>query len=217
MASNGLLSGRTIGDKYVLGALLGEGGFGEVYKAANGPYAVKLLLREYCGDEKAVRRFVEEARWLARLNHPNIIKIHALDIDKDKNRIYMEMPYIDGTLDYQLKKKGSLGLNRTKKYLKQICAALDHLHEQGGVHLDIKPSNILCNRDKVLFLSDFGLAHLIGQVDGKTGLVRLDQSKAKTSMRMGTIHYMAPERLAWRPEKRSDIYSGCRQKVRAQG
>ena len=88
-----------------------------------------------------------------------------------------------------------------------MCLALTYLHENNVVHFDIKPSNFLRDSHRTLLLSDFGLANLIGQFDKKTGLIRVDGALVKSSMRAGTIHYMAPECINGQPGRRSDLYS----------
>jgi WD40 repeat protein/tRNA A-37 threonylcarbamoyl transferase component Bud32 len=195
------LSGQTLGGKYLLGKLLGKGGFAEVYQAENTvlkrPQAIKVLLEQHQSNPKFRERFIREAQTLAALDHPNIVPIH--DFGFEGNRGYLVMPYLSGgTLQALLpQRQGLLSLDDTLRVLKPICAALDYAHAKNVVHLDLKPLNVLRHEDGRLLLSDFGLGHFMNQevVEGKSSLL------------LGTPHYMAPEHALGRPEQRSDIYS----------
>ncbi len=201
MVKPGPLSGQTLGGKYLLGELLGKGGFGAVYKAENQllhrPQAIKVLLEEHFSDEKFRDRFIREARTLAALDHANIV--HVDDIGIEGHLIYLVMPYISGgTLqDIMKARSGSLSLEQITRYLEQICSALGYAHAQGIAHLDLKPLNLLVHHDGRLLLSDFGLAHLMeqGAIEGGT------------SLQFGSPLYMAPEHFDGRPIQQSDIYA----------
>ncbi|GHO76466.1 hypothetical protein KSD_42370 [Ktedonobacter sp. SOSP1-85] len=201
MAEQGPLSGQKVGDKYVLTELLGEGGFGIVYKAYHlhlqRQQAIKILI-ERLFQKKAFReRFLREAQTVATLDHPNII--HIDDFGIESTQAYLVMPFIKGgTLQDVLRKQhGFLGLEQIAFYLEQICTALDYAHARGVVHLDLKPHNLLIHDDGRLLLADFGLAHLMkqGKVEGGS------------SLRFGSPHYMAPEHIRGNPERQSDIFS----------
>ncbi len=201
MAEQGPLSGQKLGEKYLLGELLGQGGFGAVYKAQhlllNRPQAIKVLLEQHFGSARFRERFIREAQTLAALDHANILPVHDFGIEG--SRAYLVMPFISGgTLQGVLKARpGPLGLDETARYLAQICAALDYAHKRGVVHLDLKPLNLLLHEDGRLLLSDFGLAHLMeqGAVEGGT------------SLQFGSPVYMAPEHFDGHPEQRSDLYA----------
>ncbi len=201
MLKPGPLSGKTLGGKYLLGELLGKGGFGAVYKAENQllrrQQAVKVLLEEHFSDGKFRDRFLREARTLGALDHASIV--HVDDIGMEGNLIYLVMPYISGgTLQDILKaRSGPLRLDEVTRYLEQICSALGYAHAQGVVHLDLKPLNLLVHRDGRLLLSDFGLAHLMeqGAIEGGT------------SLQFGSPLYMAPEHFEGKPGQRSDLYA----------
>ncbi|HEU5370519.1 MAG TPA: serine/threonine-protein kinase, partial [Ktedonobacterales bacterium] len=201
MLKQGPLSGQTLGGKYLLGELLGKGGFGAVYQAQNQmlnrKQAVKVLLEEHFSDEKFRERFLREARTLAALDHANIV--HVDDIGLEGHLIYLVMPYISGgTLqDIMRARPGPLGLDAVTRYLEQICSALGYAHAQGIAHLDLKPLNLLVHQDGRLLLSDFGLAHLMeqGAIEGGT------------SLQFGSPLYMAPEHFDGRPTQRSDVYA----------
>lgn len=201
MTMQGPLSGQALGGKYLLGELLGKGGFGAVYKAENQTLgrsqAIKVLLEEHFSDAKFRERFLREARMLAALDHANIMHVDELGVQD--NLIYLVMPYLSGgTLQEVMKaRSGPLSLEEIGRYVEQICSALSYAHAQGVVHLDLKPSNLLIHQDGRLLLSDFGLAHLVqqGAVEGGT------------SLQFGSPLYMAPEHFDGRPEARSDLYA----------
>jgi len=201
MMKHGPLSGQVLGGKYLLGELLGKGGFGAVYKATNQtlgrPQAVKVLLEEHFSDVKFRDRFLREARTLAALDHANIVHVDELGVQDDL--IYLVMPYLSGgTLQDALRARGGpLPLEQTTRYLEQICSALGYAHAEGVVHLDLKPLNLLIHQDGRLLLSDFGLAHLMeqGAIEGGT------------SLQFGSPLYMAPEHFDGKPEQRSDLYA----------
>jgi len=200
-ADQGSLSGQIIGGKYVLKELLGEGGFGAVYKAQHlhlqRPQAVKILLEQHFQKSAFRERFLREAQTVAALDHPNII--HLDDFGVEPARIYLVMPFIQGgTLqDILQKHQQPLGLEQIVRYLEDICVALDYAHAKSVVHLDLKPLNLLVRDDGGLLLADFGLAHLI-----KQGMV-----EGGSSLSIGSPHYMAPEHIRGQPEKRSDLFS----------
>ncbi|HEY7126886.1 MAG TPA: serine/threonine-protein kinase [Ktedonobacterales bacterium] len=203
MAEQGPLTGQRLGDKFLLGELLGQGGFGAVYKAQhlllNRPQAIKVLREEYFSDPKFRERFIREAQTLAALDHANILPVH--DFGVEGSRAYLVMPFISGgTLQGVLKARpGPLSLEDTARYLEQICAALDYAHKRKKpvVHLDLKPLNLLVHEDGHLLLSDFGLAHLMEQGALEGG----------TSLQFGSPLYMAPEHFDGKPEQRSDLYA----------
>ncbi len=201
LSNQGPLSGQRLGDKYLLGALLGQGGFGVVYHAQhlllNRPQAIKILLEQHFTNPKFRERFLREARTLAALDHPNIV--HVDDFGLEGSHAFLVMPYIGGgTLQGTLKaRRGPLGLNEVWRALEQIGAALDYAHARHVVHLDLKPLNLLLHEDGRLLLTDFGLAHLMeqGAVEGGTSLA------------FGTPSYMSPEHFDGQPGQQSDVYA----------
>ncbi len=134
MGVQGPLSNRVLGGKYALGELLGEGGFGEVYKAINRPLnrpqAIKVLLEKHLRAPKFRERFIREAQTLAALDHPNIV--HVDELGEERDLVYLVMPYISGgTLQQILKRRaGPLGMTDIQQYLEQICGALGYAHAQ---------------------------------------------------------------------------------------
>jgi serine/threonine protein kinase/Flp pilus assembly protein TadD len=200
-AEQGPLSGQTIGEKYLLGKLVGEGGFSQVYKAQHlliqRQQAIKVLLERHFRKQEFRDRFLREAQTVAFLDHPHII--HLDDFWVEASQAYLVMPFMSGgTLqDVLEKQQGFLERDQIVFYLEHICTALDYAHKQGIVHLDLKPLNLLVHEDGRLLLSDFGLAHLM-----KDGAVA-----GGSSLKLGTSHYMAPEHIKGFPEKRSDLFS----------
>ena len=195
---------------YVLLDNLGEGGMGAVYRARNWKLgkvvALKVIRRERLGGESAVRRFEREIRAAARLDHPNIV--HAYDADRVGDILLLVMEYVDGGTDLArlVKQKGPLPVGQACAYVRQAALGLQHAHERGLVHRDVKPHNLLLSRDGVVKVLDLGLAHL-----GHSGD---DSSRALTQGRTvtGTLDYIAPEQAAdaGAVDARADLYSlGC--------
>lgn len=197
--SKGPLTGKMLGE-YRVGELLGKGAFGEVYRAEHprlGTRAIKVLQGNSFKDTKSRKRFLREARLQANMADAHIMPIHDLKIED--HQIYMVMPLMPGgTLrDILNRQKGPLPLDQVTVYLEEMAKALDYAHAQKILHLDVKPQNFLVDAFGHLLLSDFGLAHEI-----KEGILQGD-----SSLWIGTLRYMAPERLKKRPDRRSDLYS----------
>ncbi len=209
-----LMKGLTsfIMGKYRLIDLLGAGGMGRVFRAEhiamNRPVALKIISKELVSDPVAQKRFLDEARAIAALNHPNIV--HAYNIDKEGSRYYIVMEFVKGKdLEKVVREDGIPDQERSVKYVLQVASALDHAHERGMVHCDIKPANLLLNADGQIKVLDMGLARLYGK-SVKEQVA--EDNAADDSPLLGTIDYMAPEvtndPAAVSP--RSDIYSlGC--------
>lgn len=175
--------GRIVGT-YEIIAQIGEGGMAAVYKAHDPKtdrfVAIKFLPNQYATDSTLRERFELEARSIAKLGHPHILPLFAYG--EDQNIPYMVMPLMEsGTLADRMR-AGSFTLTELSKILTQIASALDYAHENKIVHRDVKPSNILLDKAGNAYLSDFGIARLVGS-DGKlTG-----------SFMIGTPSYMSPE------------------------
>jgi len=192
------LLGQVIG-KYRIEAFIGGGGQAKVYKAyhpALDTYvAIKVLPPYFAAEEGFVERFRQEARVIARLRHPNIITVY--DFGEEQGLTYIVMDYIaGGTLASRLGRP--LPLDTTLNIVEQIGRALDYAHNQGVVHRDVKPSNVLMAREDWVLLSDFGIARVMETT------VRL----TRTGVGIGTPEYMSPEQGQGLPvDSRSDLYS----------
>lgn len=162
--------------------------------------ALKILPLEYGKDPTFAERFAREARTLARLNHPNIVAIY--DFGDAAGWYYFLMEFVDGLNLRQLEQSRKLTAEQALAIVPKICDALQYAHEEGVVHRDIKPGNILIDTKGRVKIADFGLAKLLGKVAP-------DLTLTGSGHRMGTPHYMAPEQID-RPQAvdhRADIYS----------
>jgi len=178
---------------------LGEGGMGEVYLAKdtklNRRVALKFLPAQYAADEEFKARFKREAQAAAGLNHPNIITIH--EVAEHDSRPYIAMEYVEGQSLKDLIAKKDLSINKTIDFAMQICAGLAKAHQAGIIHRDIKPQNILIDKDGRIRILDFGLAKL-----------KPDAMLTRTGSTLGTVAYMSPEQAQGEEaDHRSDIFS----------
>ncbi|MEM7200450.1 MAG: serine/threonine-protein kinase [Planctomycetota bacterium] len=187
----------------VLG-VLGRGGMGVVYRARQTKLdrlvALKILAPELSSDPSFEERFTREARALAKLNHPNIVSVH--DFGEIDGTYYLVMEFVEGAALRDLLRDGAFTAEQALALVPQICEGLHYAHEQGVVHRDVKPENILIDPGGRAKIADFGLAKLVGQQTKSWTLTGVDQV-------MGTPHYMAPEQMQ-RPQEvdhRADIYS----------
>jgi serine/threonine protein kinase len=192
------LIGKTLG-KYQIVEQVGKGGMATVFKAyqpgLDRYVAVKVLPAYYAHEEGFAERFVREAKAIARLDHPNILPVY--DFGQDDGLSYIVMKYVaGGTLKDRLGE--ALTIQQTLPILKQIAAALDHAHDLGILHRDVKPGNILIDEKGWVYLSDFGLAKMV------EGSVQL----TGTGTGVGTPAYMSPEQgQGHRVDERTDVYS----------
>jgi serine/threonine protein kinase len=204
-----LLSGRwrgfQISGKYRLLERLGAGGMGAVYLCEHilmgRRVALKVLPIAQAEDPAALARFYREAKAVARLDHPNIVRAH--DIDREDKLHFLVLEFIDGVnLHEFVKKNGTLTPVRAAHYIRQAALGLQHAHEAGLVHRDIKPGNLLLDRQGVIKLLDMGLARFFDD-DGGVFAKTYEQGYS-----IGTADYMAPEQtLEYRVDVRADIYS----------
>jgi serine/threonine protein kinase len=155
-------SGTILGPYQIL-APLGAGGMGEVYRARDTrlqrDVAIKVLPESFARDAERLRRFEQEARAVAALNHPNILAVH--DIGAQDGTHYIVTELLDGrSLREQLDelRGGALPMRKTIDYTRQICEGLAAAHNRGIVHRDLKPDNIFCTREGRIKILDFGLA-----------------------------------------------------------
>jgi eukaryotic-like serine/threonine-protein kinase len=195
----------TIG-KYKVLERLGSGGMGSVYlcehKLMRRRVAVKVLPTAKAEDAASLERFYREARAVAALDHPNIVR--AYDIDQDDKLHFLVMEHVDGSsLQEIVKKTGPMDVTRAAHYVRQAALGLHHAHEAAGlVHRDIKPSNILVDRNGVVKVLDMGLARFFH--DEEDILTRKYDENV-----LGTADYLAPEQAldSHGVDIRADIYS----------
>ena len=149
---------------YQLQALLGTGGMGEVYRAQDTRHerevALKLLPEVLGGDEAYTRRFRHESRVAARLREPHVIPIH--DFGEIDGRLYIDMRLVDGADLGKALARGAMSPARVVNVIGQIADALDAAHDDGLVHRDVKPSNVLLTPNDFVYVVDFGIARSIG-------------------------------------------------------
>jgi serine/threonine protein kinase len=194
-----LAPGSTLGPYRIIEPL-GRGGMASVYKAYEAALdryvALKVLPGEFLHDETFAERFRREAKTVAKLEHPNIIPIHAFGIDDGIPWMAMRL-IAGGTLSAVLQ-KGRLSAERVIATLRGVAEALDYAHQNGVVHRDVKPQNVLLDQAQRVYLADFGIARM---VEGSNALTQ-------TGMISGTPHYMAPEQATAKPvDHRADIYA----------
>ena len=206
--STGALAGAMVG-RYRVGARLGAGGMGEVYRATDPrlerDVALKVLPGPLAGDVQALRRFEREARAIAALNHPNIIVIYSFEQVAEVAFITMEL--IDGqSLDHVIPATG-MDLGTLKQVASPIGEALAAAHAQGITHRDLKPSNVMLTRDRRVKVLDFGLAKRVRDDDTHALLGRAD-TVTGDGVILGTLAYTAPEVIQGREaDHRSDLFS----------
>ncbi|MDO5125600.1 MAG: Stk1 family PASTA domain-containing Ser/Thr kinase [Ruminococcus sp.] len=192
--------GRKLDGRYEITELIGVGGMADVYKATdimeNRTVAVKILKDEFSKSEEFLRRFRNESKAIALLSHPNIVKIYDVGFTDEIQFIVME--YIDGiTLKEFIDQQGVLRWKDALHFITQILRALQHAHDKGIVHRDIKPQNIMLFSDGTIKVMDFGIARF-ARIDGKT----------LSDKTIGSVHYISPEQARGdMTDERSDIYS----------
>jgi serine/threonine-protein kinase len=190
-----------LADRYTLERELGRGGMAVVYLARDlkhdRPVALKVLLPELAASLGA-ERFQREIRLAARLQHPHILAVH--DSGATSARLWFTMPYVDGeSLRDRLRREGRLPLDEALRITRDAAEALQYAHEQGVIHRDVKPENLLLTRDGNTLVADFGIARAADSDDHIT----------KGGASMGTPAYMSPEQAdgAMAVDARTDIYS----------
>jgi serine/threonine protein kinase len=197
----------TVVSGYRVDALIGRGGMGAVYRAVEEglgrKVALKVIAPELAQDERFRERFLRESRIAASLDHPHVIPIYQAG--EEQGLLFLAMRYVEGTdLQKLVAEEGALEPSRALELLSQVAEALDAAHEQGLVHRDVKPSNVLIAESagrEHCYLGDFGLTKRTGSLSGV--------SVAGTIV--GTLEYVAPEQITGEPlDERSDVYSlGC--------
>ena len=206
-----LPSGTRLGP-YEIVAPIGAGGMGEVFRAKDTrlgrDVAIKVLPDTFAKDADRLRRFEQEARAVAALNHPNILAIH--DIGEYNGAPYIVSELLEGhSLRVELN-NGALPTRRAVEYAAQIAQGLAAAHDKGIVHRDLKPENVFVTHDGRLKILDFGLAKLAKLQAAADESATLDHAQQDTSpgMVLGTVGYMSPEQVRGEPaDSRSDIFA----------
>src|SRR6058998_3170071 len=190
----------TVAGRYSLERELGRGGMGVVYLARevrlDRPVAIKLLPPSKTSDPKLRERFLREARTAAKLSHPNVIPIHA--VEEIAEFVFFAMAYIEGeTLTERVRRRGPLAPSEAARVLRDVAWALAYAHGQGVIHRDVKPDNILLENNGRVLVADFGIASVVAGAGAlSTGEV------------VGTPEFMSPEQaLGEAVDARSDLYS----------
>src|SRR5690349_9065847 len=192
---------------YQITELLGQGGMATVYKGYREDIdrfvAVKVLPPHPGLDHQFIDRFKLEARTIARLQHPHILQLYDYGVEDDI--IYLVMAYVAGGSLATLMDKGPVPLHEIERLLRQVAGALDYAHRQGIVHRDIKPDNVLLDKEGNALLADFGIVKIVsGETDGST-----NPALTQTGGLVGTPAYMAPEQGSGKSDitASADLYS----------
>ena len=192
--------GKRLDGRYEIREIIGVGGMAVVYKAYDNVddkiVAIKILKEEFTGNDEFLRRFKNESKAIAVLSHPNVVKV--FDVSFGDLIQYIVMEYIDGiTLKEYIEQHGQLSWNDAVKITLQILRGLQHAHDKGVVHRDIKPHNIMILSDGTIKVTDFGIARF----------ARSEQ-RTITDKAIGSVHYISPEQARGdNTDDKADIYS----------
>ncbi|MBR6509876.1 MAG: Stk1 family PASTA domain-containing Ser/Thr kinase [Clostridia bacterium] len=192
--------GKRLDGRYEIQEIIGVGGMAVVYKARdnqeNRTVAIKILKDEFVSNEEFLRRFKNESKAIAMLSHQNIVNVY--DVSFGDLIQYIVMEYIEGiTLKEFIEREGSLRWKDAVHFTLQILKALQHAHDKGIVHRDVKPQNIMVLPDGTIKVTDFGIARF----------ARSDQ-RTITDKAIGSVHYISPEQARGeKTDEKADIYS----------
>ncbi len=194
--------GKVFNNRYQIQEKLGAGGTAIVYRGQdlllNRAVTIKILREEFANNGELVRRFRHEAQAVASLSHSNIVSVY--DVGYEDNMHYIVMEFVEGeSLKEYIKRKGPLRLSEACNIITQILAGVQHAHEHGIIHRDIKPHNILLGVDGRAKVTDFGIA---------VGMSDVTMTYNSTTRIMGSVHYISPEQVQGQAATdKSDIYS----------
>ena len=192
--------GKRLDGRYEIHELIGVGGMANVYRCTDTlddrEVAIKILKDEYLNNEEFIRRFKNESKAIAMLSHPNIVKVY--DVSFGDMIQYIVMEYIDGiTLKEYIDQQGIIEWKDVLHLTIQVLKALQHAHECGIVHRDIKPQNIMLLQDGTIKVTDFGIARFSDKA-----------TRTMTDQAIGSVHYIAPEQARGdSTDGKTDIYS----------
>ena len=192
--------GKRLDGRYEIREIIGVGGMAVVYKAYDNIddriVAIKILKDEYLANEEFKRRFKNESKAIAVLSHPNIVRVYNVSFGDRLQYIVME--YVDGiTLKEYIEQQGVINWKEAVHFTGQILAALQHAHDKGIVHQDIKPQNIILLHDGTIKVTDFGIARF-SRIDNNT----------TSENAIGSVHYISPEQARGEmTDDKADIYS----------
>ena len=192
--------GKRLDGRYEIQEIIGVGGMAVVYKAhdnvENRTVAIKILKEEFVSNEEFIRRFKNESKAIAVLSHPNIVKVY--DVSFGDLIQYIVMEYIDGiTLKEFIERQGSLRWKDAVYFTIQILKGLQHAHDKGIVHRDVKPQNIMVLSDGTIKVADFGIARFAR-----------NEQRTITEKAIGSVHYISPEQARGeKTDEKADICS----------
>ncbi|MCR4489654.1 protein kinase, partial [Micrococcus luteus] len=204
---------RTLNERYRIGELIGRGGMADVFRGEDlrlhRPVAVKLMRRDLARDPHFQARFRKEARSAASLNHPSIVSVYdtgEVSLEDGLHPVdcpFLVMELVSGrTLREILHAEGAVGTDRAVAWTRGVVEALEHAHEEGIVHRDVKPANVMVTDTGTVKVMDFGIAHALADTSATT---------SQTQAVVGTALYLAPEQATGRTvDGRADLYAaGC--------
>ncbi len=192
--------GKRLDGRYEIREIIGVGGMAVVYKAYDNIddriVAIKILKEEFLANEEFRRRFKNEAKAIAVLSHPNIVKVY--DVSFGDRLQYIVMEYIEGiTLKEYIEQQKVVNWKEAVHFVNQILKALQHAHDKGIVHRDIKPQNIILLQDGTIKVSDFGIARF-----------SRGDTRTMTENAIGSVHYISPEQARGEiTDDKADLYS----------
>ncbi|SMB94670.1 serine/threonine protein kinase [Thermanaeromonas toyohensis ToBE] len=192
--------GKILEGRYEIKEALGGGGMAQVYRGEDRllhrSVTIKILREQFASDKDFIARFQQEARSVAKLSHPNVVSIY--DVGQEDGLYYLVMEYVEGrSLKEIIKERGHLSVREALDIALQICEALEHAHENGVIHRDVKPHNILITKHGRVKVTDFGIAQAMTEA-----------TLTYSGTLIGSVHYLAPEQARGEPTGVTvDIYA----------